>query len=271
MLKSRVITSIVLAALVVSALLMLPPLWLSIVLACILLVAGGWESARLAGLNAPLGQAAWIVVLCVAGAAGIWLVHEPSRVPQLFGFGLVCWVVLPLWLVFPDFGRAGARNFQPGKLGVVGMILVLAFTAIAWVHAFNPWAVIFLLLLIAAADIGAFFTGHRFGGPKLAPFISPGKTWSGAIGGALTAMVVSALCTRLLPGIPFGAGVAALAALGLVVISVCGDLLISLLKRHRGLKDTSRLLPGHGGLLDRVDSLTAAAPAFALLVWAEVA
>ena len=267
MLKSRIITSIVLAALVFSALLLLPPLWLSLVLAAILLVAGGWEGARLAGLESPLAQAVWIVLLCSAGAAGIWLVHEPSRVPQLFGFALACWVVLPIWLMFPDVGRAGSQGFQPTKLGVVGLILVLAFTAIAWVHAFNPWAVIFLLLLIAAADIGAFFTGHRFGGPRLAPRISPGKTWSGAVGGALTAMLVAALCTRLLPDIPFGAGVAALSGVVLVVISVFGDLLISLLKRQRGVKDTSRLLPGHGGLLDRVDSLTAAAPAFALLVW----
>ncbi len=269
MLKSRVITSIVLATLVFSALLLLPPLWLSVVLAAILLVAGGWESARLAGLSWPLAQVAWIVLLCVAGAAAVWLVHEPARVPQLFGFALALWIALPIWLLFPGFGRAGAERFQPGKLFVVGLVLVLAFAAIAWVHAINPWAVIYLLLLIAAADIGAFFTGHRFGGPRLAPVISPGKTWSGAIGGALLAMLVAAGCSGLLPDIPFGPTIAAITALGLVVLSVCGDLLISLFKRHRGLKDTSRLLPGHGGLLDRVDSLSAAAPAFALLVWAQ--
>lgn len=270
MLKSRVITSIVLATLVFSALLLLPPLWLSVVLAGILLVAGGWESARLAGLSPALAQAGWIVALCAAGAGAIWLVHEPERVPQLFGFALLLWLVLPVWLMFPAFGRADADTFQPGKLVVVGLILVLAFSAIAWVHAFNPWAVIFLLLLIAAADIGAYFTGHRFGGPRLAPVISPGKTWSGAIGGVVLAVLVAAACAQLLPGIPFGPGTAALAAVGLVVLSVFGDLLISLFKRHRGLKDTSRLLPGHGGLLDRVDSLSAAAPAFALLVWANL-
>lgn len=267
MLKSRVITSIVLATLVVSALLLLPPLWLSVVLAGLLLVAGGWESARLAGLDSGPAQGAWILLLCAAGAGAIWLLHEPSRVPGAFGAAVAGWALLAFWLRFPDLGRAGAERFQPVKLVIVGLILVAAFAAIAWVHALNPWAVIFLLLLIGAADIGAFFAGHRFGGPKLAPRISPGKTWSGAIGGLLSATAAAALAATLLPGIPFGPGLAALSATLLVVVSVLGDLTISLLKRHRGLKDTSRLLPGHGGLLDRVDSLSAAAPAFALLFW----
>src|SRR6056297_3387564 len=218
MLRSRVITSVVLAALVLAALLLLPTTWLSVVLALLLLVAGGWENARLAGLENAAAQAAWIILLCAGGAALIWATHIPSAVPVMLGSATAAWLVLALWLRFPDFGRPQSApdgpQFQPLKLVVVGLILLAAFLAISWLNFYNPWWVVFLLLIIAAADIGAFFTGHRFGGPTLAP-----------VSAALVAAV-------------------------LVALSVCGDLLISLFKRHRGLKDTSALLPGHGGMLD---------------------
>lgn len=267
MLRSRVITSVILAALVISALLLLPVLWLNVVLAGLFLVAGGWESARLAGLEPRPLQVAWIALLCGLGAGLVWLAHDPAAVPWLFGSAVAGWLLLSTWLLAPDLGRVDGRRFQPAKLLIVGAILLFAFLAVSWLHVSSPWRVIFLLFLIAAADIGAFFTGHRIGGAKLYPRISPGKTWSGAVGGLVSAMVVAAACSRLMPDIPFGPLVAASAAAVLVVISVCGDLVISLFKRHRNLKDTSSLLPGHGGMLDRVDSLSAAAPAFALLVW----
>lgn len=267
MLRSRVITSVVLAALVISALLLLPVLWLNVVLAALFLVAGGWESTRLAGLRSTPLQVAWIAVLCVLGAGLVWLAHASGAVPWLFGAAVAGWLLLSGWLLVPERGRGDGRGFQPAKLLIVGAVLLFAFLAVSWLHVSDPWRVIFLLFLIAAADIGAFFTGHRFGGAKLSPRISPGKTWSGAAGGLVSAMIVAAVCSRLMPDIPFGPLIAALAAAVLVALSVCGDLVISLFKRHRNLKDTSSLLPGHGGMLDRVDSLCAAAPAFALLVW----
>lgn len=267
MLKSRVITAVVLAALVVAALLLLPTSWLSGVLALMFLVAGGWESARLAGLENAFAQAAWILLLCAAGAVLIWFMHVGSAVPLILGGATAGWLALCAWLRFPGFGRPRGNEFQPFKLVVVGLILLAAFVAISWLHFHSPWRVIFLILVIAAADIGAFFTGHRFGGPKLAPVISPGKTWSGVAGGLVAAIVVAAVASRLVPDIPVSPVVAAFFAVLLVVFSICGDLLISLFKRHRGLKDTSALLPGHGGMLDRVDSLSAAAPLFALMLW----
>jgi phosphatidate cytidylyltransferase len=266
-LKSRIITSVVLASLVVAALLLLPVIWLNVVLALLLLVAGGWESTRLSGLNAPAAQIAWIVALCAAGAGLVWSVHDPANVPRLLGSAVAGWLALTCWLWVPAFGRGDGRRFQPVKLLIVGAILLAAFLSISWLHVHNPWSVIFLILLIAAADIGAYFTGQRFGGPKLAPAISPGKTWSGAAGGLIAAMATAAVASPVVPGIPFGPGIAAAGAAVLVGLSVCGDLVISLMKRHRELKDTSSLLPGHGGILDRADSLSAAAPAFALLVW----
>lgn len=271
MLKSRVITSVLLAALVLTALLVLPTTWLSAVLALLLLVAGGWENARLAGVENALAQALWIAVLCLAGAALIWATHIPLAVPVIFGSATVAWLLSALWLRFPGLGRPEPSidrpPFQPLKLIVIGLILLAAFVAISWLHFYSHWWVIFLLFVIAAADIGAFFAGHKFGGPKLAPVISPGKTWSGVAGGLVAAIATAVICSRLMPDIPLAPVAAALVAAVLVAFSVCGDLLISLFKRQRGFKDTSALLPGHGGMLDRIDGLSAAAPVFAFVLW----
>lgn len=271
MLRSRVITSVILATLVLAALFALPTTWLSVVLALLLLVAGGWENARLAGVENAFAQAAWIVVLCLGGAALIWATHIPSAIPVMLGSATVGWLLLALWLRFPTFGRPEPSgdhpSFQPLKLIVIGLILLAAFVAISWLHFYSPWRVVFLLFIIAAADIGAFFTGHRFGGPRLAPVISPGKTWSGVAGGLVAAVATAAICSQLIPAIPLAPVPAALVAAVLVAFSIFGDLLMSLFKRHRGLKDTSALLPGHGGMLDRVDSLCAAAPVFAFALW----
>jgi len=267
MLRSRVITSVILAAFVVGALLLLSTNWLSGALALMFLVAGGWENARLAGVEHVVGQALWVIALCLAGAALIWISHNEAAVPAIFGGASLGWLVLALWLRFPAFGKCPDGRFQPSKLVIVGLILLAAFIAIAWMHFHSPWQVIFLILIVAAADIGAYFTGHRFGGPKLAPVISPGKTWSGVAGGLVAAMATAAVASQLLPDIPLGLVAAAFAALPLVLFSVLGDLLVSLFKRHRGLKDTSALLPGHGGMLDRIDGLSAAAPLIALIFW----
>ncbi|MGM0658444.1 MAG: phosphatidate cytidylyltransferase [Pseudomonadota bacterium] len=271
MLKSRVITSVVLAALVLAALLLLPPIWLSVVLALMFLVAGGWENARLAGLSNAVLQAAWIGLLCVAGAGLIRAAHVPAAVPVIFSVATAGWLLLALWLRFPTLGRVESSRFQPTKLLVVAAILLAAFTSIAWMHAISPWLVIHLILIVAAADIGAYFAGHRFGGARLAPVISPGKTWAGVFGGLAAAMLVAPAASLVLPDVPLTPLVASLVAVPVVAYSICGDLLISLFKRHRGLKDTSTLLPGHGGMLDRVDGLSAAAPLFALILWAVVA
>ncbi len=271
MLRSRVITSVVLAALVVSSLLLLPPLWLSVPLALMFLIAGGWENARLAGLAGAAAQAVWILMLCGAAAGLVRALHAPAAVPLILVLAVIGWLLLALWLRFPDLGRAGHAHFQPVKLVVVGVILLAAFISIGWMHAISPWLVIHLILIVAAADIGAYFAGRRFGGAKLAPVISPGKTWAGAIGGLVAAMLIAAAASLVLPDVALSPLAASIAALPVVVYSIWGDLLISLFKRHRGLKDTSALLPGHGGMLDRVDGLAAAAPLFALIQWQAMA
>src|SRR5690606_16951319 len=118
-----------------------------------------------------------------------------------------------------------------------------------------------------AADIGAYFSGKTFGRRKLAPQVSPGKSWEGLFGGLLTSLLIT-LAVGLYRGWPVTEMVLALAGAALVVlISVVGDLTESMFKRSSGIKDSSQLLPGHGGVMDRIDSLTAAIPVFALLLW----
>ncbi|MDT8448719.1 MAG: phosphatidate cytidylyltransferase [Wenzhouxiangellaceae bacterium] len=267
MLRDRVVTSVVLAAVVVSALLLLPPAWLVVVLAAMFLVVGGSEGAVLAGLGPGPARLVWIGGLCAVGALLVWAFHFAAAVPGILAAASAFWAGLAFWIVRPALGRAGSDRLQPAKLAIVGVILLSAFVAIAWLHVIDPWLVIYLILIIAAADIGAYFSGISVGGPKLAPSISPGKTWAGAAGGLVAAILVGAVGSRVVPDVPFGPLVATPAAAVLVAVSVFGDLVFSLMKRHRSLKDTSTLLPGHGGLLDRVDSLAAAAPPFALLVW----
>ncbi len=132
--------------------------------------------------------------------------------------------------------------------------------ALLWLRADGAtgrWNVLFVVFVVWASDIGAYAAGRLIGGTKLAPSISPGKTWSGAAGGLLAAVLV-ALAVAAVSG-PVSARVVAVAA-GLSVISQLGDLFESWMKRHLGVKDSGRLIPGHGGLLDRLDGLLAAAP-----------
>jgi len=267
MLRSRVITSIVLAALIATAILALPTQGFGVVLAGLVLVIGGWESARLAGLQKAAAQVAWIVTLLAAAVLLVWLIHARDAAPVLFAVSALMWLALAGWLAAPARGRPQPGAFQPYRLLLIGALLVAGFIAVTWLHAQGAWLVILLLLVVAAADIGAYFTGTWLGGAKLAPQISPGKTWSGAIGGLACAALVAPLAGWLLPAIDLPPLALAVAAVPLAAISVVGDLLFSLFKRHRGLKDTSNLLPGHGGMLDRIDSLGAAAPLFALIVW----
>jgi phosphatidate cytidylyltransferase len=146
-------------------------------------------------------------------------------------------------------------------------VLVPTFIALARVQlsarslARGPELVLWLLLLVIAADIGAFFAGRSLGRHKLAPRVSPGKTWEGALGGLLAVGLV-ALAGAVHLSLPVAAGVAFGCAVG--IFSVIGDLTESMFKRAAGLKDSGSLLPGHGGILDRIDSLTAAAPLYAL-------
>ncbi|HLS05451.1 MAG TPA: phosphatidate cytidylyltransferase [Wenzhouxiangella sp.] len=264
MLEQRFLTAVVLAAAGLLAVFFLPPLWFAAAAAGLLLVAGGWEAARLAGLTNPALRWLFGLVLAAAGAS-----MHLSNMPPVPFLAAACL----LWLLgFAWLGRANTQKpARPAatavlKLVATGWLLLAAWLGLCLVQAHSPWLVVLMLVIIAAADTCAYFAGRRFGGPKLAPAISPGKTRSGAAGGLIGAALFATLAAAVLPARLPAWPVVTAVALVLAAISIGGDLFFSLLKRQGGLKDSSALLPGHGGILDRFDSLAAVSPFFALFV-----
>lgn len=265
MLKTRVITAIIITSLGLTALFLMSATAFSILAAAVLLGIGGWEAARLAGLKRQASRLFYPALLLGLALLIHFKLAELSIVVWLLP-GCLVWIGFLAWLGAPGWGKSDTLPHRSLKLAGLGLLLLSAWLALSWLKATDPWLVLLLLVIIAAADVGAFFTGRTIGGPKLAPSISPGKTRSGALGGLVCAMALTALAASLIPTSPFNPLTAGLMALGLATLSIGGDLFISLLKRQRGIKDSSTLLPGHGGILDRFDSLGAALPWFALAV-----
>ncbi len=270
MLRLRVATAIVLAFVFLSALFSLPPLGFSALIAAVVAYSA-WEWSSLAGLRRPLLRAGYVIALVVVMA---WLfsgwqlpasgLNKAVALPLLLVAG-AWWAVALLWVQgYPS--SAVLWGSVVVCLGVGILVLVPLWLAISVLVAEprGPWLVLTVVLIVALADIGAYFTGRAFGKHKLAPAVSPGKTWEGVLGGlASVAVFIAALGIwrelDVQAWLPW-TGVALVTALA----SVLGDLLESMLKRHRGVKDSGTILPGHGGLLDRLDSLTAALPVFTL-------
>lgn len=267
-LQRRVLTASLLAPAAILAVLFLPGPAFAVALGLILLGAG-WEWSALAGLTTPATRLAYLALL------GATLLLLQSFLLPAGRVGLLVLVSLGWWLLAVGLFRLRAivPASRPASLVLVAGLIILgtAWLAISHLHQASPRGpalVLFLLLLIWTADIAAFFTGRRWGKAKLAPVLSPGKTWAGVYGAAVGAAALG-LALGLWLGLPPPALLGALVlCLMTALISVVGDLFESLLKRRRGLKDSGRLLPGHGGLLDRIDSLLAAAPFFVLgLIW----
>lgn len=228
-----------------------------------LLLLGGWEAARLAGIDHGLPR--WLYGIGLGAVAVLihFLALEPAWLLSAAG---LLWLLNLAWLSRPGLGHSARPPVVAFKLVVLGGALLGAWLGLSLLQSISPWLIFLLLVIIAAADIGAYFSGRHFGGARLAPTISPGKTRSGALGGLLGAAVLTPLAGALVPFNPFAPFMLAALAFSIAMISIGGDLFISLLKRQRRLKDTSALLPGHGGILDRFDSMAAAVPFFALAV-----
>lgn len=261
MLRARIITALCLLPLVLAAIYLLPLTGFALVFLAVVAIAAH-EWAALAGWSAQGARIGYVVALAPL-AALVWWVPQ-LREPLLAAAAAFWLLAMGVVLTYPRSGRWLTR---PVLAASGWLALLAAWTALLVVRdrpAGAHWLV-WLFLLVWTADIGAYFAGRRFGRRKLAPEVSPGKTWEGLAGGAALALAVTALLLA-------GAGAwqpAWLPVIGLlVVVSVFGDLFESVLKRHRGVKDSGVLLPGHGGALDRVDSLLAALPFFALaLLW----
>jgi phosphatidate cytidylyltransferase len=269
MLKARILTAVVLLAGFLAALFWLPRTgWIALVGA--LLAMAAWEWAGLARLG-PLGRGLYAGAIA---AAGIWAGWNAGGGPLFGHFWLyVCatgfWVVLaPLWLwERPAFASAAI----PLLVGVVVLVPVAA--AMVALREHNPFLLLAVMAVVWISDIAAYFAGRRFGRRKLAASISPGKTWEGVYG-ALAGVTVYATCwiaaaRGTLPGpwqqTALGELWFLLLLLGLAAAGIEGDLLESQMKRQAGVKDSGSVLPGHGGVLDRIDALLPVLPAAALI------
>lgn len=260
MLRARVITALILAPLVIAAIYLLP-LWAYAVFFWLIAAAGAYEWTGLAGISSPMLRFAYLAVLA-ALALVTW--QMPGSWDGVLWLGAGFWALAAVAVVaYPRGGHLAVRPVVAVPAGlVVGWTAWMALVVIRAQPLGGTW-VLWLLFLVWAADIGAYFAGHRFGRLKLAPKVSPGKTWEGLAGGTLVSLAVT--LTMLVPMGHFSPAWI-LVVLLLVVVSVFGDLFESVMKRARGVKDSGALLPGHGGVLDRIDSVVAALPVFALIL-----
>lgn len=264
MLKSRVLTALVLLAGFLAVFLWLAPTQFQLALVPVVAVAA-WEWGRLCLPGRVV--AAWIYAVLVAAVLLLMLLFEESF-PGIAFSGALLWCLTPLLMA----KWQGRRDVPRAALVIGILVLAPAFAAIVALRAAtggSGYLLWVMLLIVWSADIGAFFVGRRFGRRRLAPGISPGKTLEGAVGGmglatvAGVAVVVLVPQPGIQPGLPW-IGICLLTA----AFSILGDLTESLVKRMAGVKDSGALLPGHGGVLDRIDGILAAAPVFATAVWA---
>jgi phosphatidate cytidylyltransferase len=267
-LRQRILTALVLIPAVIWAVLQLPTQQFAALLA-VLVLMGAWEWSNLAGLRATFARVQYVVLVAmVLWMAWWWHGHLVARGILFLGF--LGWLLALAWISRPDY----ARDNGPLKAVAGFLVLVPAWLGLVLLHAhpaLGPRLVLFLMVLIWVADSGAYFAGRRWGRHKLAPRVSPGKTWEGVYGALAACALVALAGAWWMGGAPRQMVSFLLICLVTILFSIAGDLLESLMKRQRGIKDSGQLLPGHGGVLDRVDSLTAAAPVFVLgLYWTEL-
>ncbi|MDX7991919.1 phosphatidate cytidylyltransferase [Xenorhabdus littoralis] len=278
MLKYRLLTTLILIPLVVAALFFLPPSGFGLVVIAVSALAA-WEWGQFAGL---LTQAKRIM-LAAAFAVGLLVLQyslsdfshliEKPQVVYLLWAGMLWWVAAILLVVTYPASASLWKSSVVLRL-LFGVLTIVPFYCGMMVlrtqgyenNTYDgAWWLLYVMLLVWAADSGAYIFGRTMGKHKMAPKVSPGKTLEGLVGGLLTAALISWLFGKFAP-VPVMPEHLLLISTVVVIASVFGDLTESMFKRESGVKDSSQLIPGHGGVMDRVDSLTAAIPVFAGLV-----
>ena len=270
MLRLRIITALCMVAIFLPALFLMPSMLFSIATVPLVLVAG-WEWSRLVKIRSVIARIGYLLLIVMTlFAASLWLglpdTFAPQRAQQLLLVAVGVWAFIFLWIQgYPS--SAILWSARP-ILGLLGLML-LGFTWIAIVTILNyqsgQWLLLLAIVIIVLADVGGFFAGKYFGKHKLAPIISPGKTWEGFVGGLLLEGVLVGSLVWYLSDHVTVLGLSLL-VIPVALYSVLGDLFESMIKRHSGVKDSGRLLPGHGGVLDRIDGVMAALPMFGLIL-----
>lgn len=272
--RTRVIAALVMAPFAIGAILLLPTSWL-VMLAALVFLVGLWEWFKLAEIDDTLQRTVLLTANLLLMVLLVWASRGSTDLVPLRLMALVgaaWWVLALLWLRFFHFASDHETWARVFKLAAGTLAVVPAWCALGLIHSSQPNGHIWLFIALAivwAADSGAYFAGRHFGGRwfagrKLAPRISPNKTLEGLIGGLAAGLLVAGVggliagtSASQLPGV-------LLVAIFTVLFSVVGDLFESLLKRHVGAKDSGDVIPGHGGVLDRIDGVLAALPIFVL-------
>lgn len=270
MLKQRLITGLILAPIVLFCVFRLEQANFALFFGFVIALAG-WEWANLSAYTAQAQRIAYAIILC-----GLLYVISSFSIEWVLLTSVIWWLIATLFVLsFPDTKGIWAAKPVRCLIGVV--VLLPMWSALVFIREVDLkhapewdglWIILYMLLMVWAADVGAYFSGKTWGNAKLAPKVSPGKSWAGAWGGILSTVILAIVAAYLLE-------LSSVLTIQLIVmtsitavISIIGDLTESMFKRQRGIKDSSQLLPGHGGVLDRIDSLTAAVPVFVFMLLA---
>lgn len=270
MLKQRLMTAAVLIPLFVWGVIALSTTYISILFA-VLVTVGAVEWMRLMGTPATIGKYQFIALVWVLMVVAGWASQSTALFYLLLAAAVLWWCyairLLQRYSTHVLNAEVAGENslFPLAALPAIGVVLLVpTWISLVMLHQISPYWLLFLMVLVWGADSGAYFAGRAFGKRKLAPQVSPGKSWEGVAGALATTLVIALIGGVLLE--VSGAALFGLVLLALVTVafSIVGDLMESLMKRRVGVKDSGTLLPGHGGVLDRIDSLTAAGPVFTL-------
>jgi phosphatidate cytidylyltransferase len=260
-LKQRILTALVLAVVFIGCILFGDTFWVSVLFTLALFAA----TRELLLLTVRLPKV--VTLLASAGFALLFWwslsIANPVLVQWQAFTGLALWALIAVGLLFYRHSGNWPLLARVLVLGLGLDLLWICVHSLVYLHyVYGGWTLLFMFTLVWIVDIGAYFSGRRFGKHKLAATISPGKTWEGVYGGILATLVWMLLVYSLVDGWQLGLLHFLLIGLATVSISIVGDLFESVLKREAGVKDSGKLLPGHGGVLDRIDSVIAAAPVF---------
>ncbi len=266
MLKQRIITALLLTPLVIWAILALPDNYFNLMLV-IFVAAASWEWALLAGLTTASKRIVFAIVI-----SGLWIIGATVYHPDQNQLLVILWIMMVWWVVriYQIIRYRGAQvtqnQFHP-VMAITALVVIAAPFYLVQLLRNNqdlPGYLLYILLVIWAADIFAYFAGKKWGKIKLAPHVSPGKSWQGVYGAMISGVIATAIGAYVFELNLNYALLLLLLTFVAIIFSIIGDLSESLYKRELNIKDSGQLLPGHGGVLDRIDSLTAAIPVFML-------